>query len=645
MADTLSKTGLDETNAYLEKQNSEKKQTEQEQLQNSLQQFSEQASAETSSQCTLPTPPSTSTDTCKTMVPVSAGEVCTIQSAIQYGIFHTRDFFNNKIPQAEIEKIDKKAENKSEYEYSLCSTKDDKAYKNCVLSTNNPWKTLREGVCIPPLLNESLMTKLSHNNELVNIGLTYNKDSKVFDKPAKIPANLPINKYCQDKWYDWFSIPDYHHGNRYSSVFINPEKTQCYAPCQIGYLPYTENGIENKCISKLEFDNGKYEKSFSYLPISLILLLGSTKDTLLTKHTELMTSTYTSMQANYTHDNLVYTKILTDINTSNNIYEHIKVQLRSSITELFSKADFDITNITPDMQPSEDMSLPIMTGDKILDAYNIAKYFFDLVNNSKEKKVWKVENNQSITYQQLYDAYLHKLSDINGYDISSSKFTKLITIFKKACNVSFDAKSIYSRLMFSRLKAHVAITNPNLKEDIINTTYTPFEFIIDATDATTTMKAEDAKKNNLPNAPDFSGLPVEEAKAKASAYMLDSRRSAELEKSKEDKVQLNVKTPKKYYEEEKPKLEIKLIHIVSAIIGAAVFSVCVILFAILYKYWLHEYIDKLIYKFKDSIMYAIIYIENVLNGKYYLVKLRYLERQRQHIEEQLMFLKPKLKQV
>lgn len=348
-----------------------------------------------------------------TIESIAPGEVCTIETAQSYGIFGKDQYFNNLL-QERNDVNTYNSDSDANLTYSLCSVADDKAVMNCALSTRNPWKSLDETgqYCMLPI-----EIPLPQN-------MKYNEETVLIEKPQDIPLALSKKELCSNRWYDWFSIPDYHLGNMYSSN----ENNKCMKPCQIGAIP-VEN---NKCTNREAFKRGFYKKDFYYLPLSLVLLLGSTKETLLKKHKQEIANLRSKFDSSISIDYEIYNTIMTDEKTQNDIYETIRTDLNHHITNFLTKP-FDDTHIIVPSKAIQNLSTvqSIMTKDNILEAYNIAaKYFILSVNPDKEEE---------------FERWKKDLSDINGYETTDDKFYKQLLILKKACNVLFDNKSAYSR--------------------------------------------------------------------------------------------------------------------------------------------------------------------------------------------------------
>jgi len=359
------------------------------------------------------------------LITVKTGEICTIDTAIEYGIFDKAAYFDNTDNDFyNIDTLENNYVNNS-CNYSLCyldTNNSNVAYKNCALSSFNPWLTIDEtnNYCMLPK-SISMPSELSKN------------DSNIYEviKPPNIARYKNKKDYCQDKWYDWFSIPNYHLGNR--NVLIDGV---CYLPCANGYIPIET--IDNvmgsniqSCMLKDKYSYGLYKGTFNYIPLSLVFLLGSTKESLLQVYTSNLDITKNSI-TDYDIDFEIYNNLHNDENTKDRIYESIKEDLRKSINDLMT-LPFDHNNIIVPSKNIETISQNLTTKTNIIDAYNICERFYNL--STANNKISDIE---------AYANFKKALADINGFDINSYKFNKQLLILKKACNILFDGKSKYS---------------------------------------------------------------------------------------------------------------------------------------------------------------------------------------------------------
>lgn len=211
---------------------------------------------------------------------VSAGEVCSLDVATQYGIDDIANNIYYKHEYSDIKTYNDAHDNKNNaHIYKLCettNTADTKAAPLCVLEkeagfgftkTRNP-RTLAYDSCI---------------TAECPTGFTENGNSCI--KPRQNKTIL-MNGLVEERWYDWFMIPDYHLGNKYTRVDdVN------YAPCEKDSIPsYGVDPVDNspkyfndtednldKCVDKSQYFRGKYFNSETYCPLTWVYRAGATK--------------------------------------------------------------------------------------------------------------------------------------------------------------------------------------------------------------------------------------------------------------------------------------------------------------------------------------------------------------------------------
>lgn len=152
---------------------------------------------------------------------------------------------------------------------------------NCVILTGNPLytydKTKKTCTIIPELAFEPAVFKYNENKDYIYYDNTVDPEGKYsYNKKDK-------SGYCENKWYDWITIPNYHFGNGYlkeSGSFSKEDVKICYAPCEKNKIPYIDINNEYKCVNKKIAENGLYEKKMDYSPISLINLIGNSQQDL-----------------------------------------------------------------------------------------------------------------------------------------------------------------------------------------------------------------------------------------------------------------------------------------------------------------------------------------------------------------------------
>jgi len=368
---------------------------------------------------------------------VKSGEVCTIAAAKHYDIFDSKKYFNNTyVSEKDILKIDKHINNAVDKSlpYSLCTVNNSNAFQNCAITYKNPWVTLDK--------SDNNYCKMPKNVELPK-GFSYQAPNKI-KKPGSVFRYKPKIGYCQEKWYDWFTIPDYHLGNKVT-VLTEPNKpnniVNCYKPCSTGYIPRDDTNVQfiNNCVLKEYYNYGLYKGTFNYLPIALILLLGSTKKSLKEYYLLLLNDAKNNIITNnLILDNDVYNKLYEDNSIFTAIYDYspdpsdygMKYSIKNRIDELF-RLPFEIENIIIPNENIIEVSKPIISKIKIEQAYKICKNYYELLTDANKR--------------DKLNEWLIELASVTGELTTSEKFKKQLAILQKACNVTFDGKSKYSK--------------------------------------------------------------------------------------------------------------------------------------------------------------------------------------------------------
>lgn len=213
---------------------------------------------------------------------VSAGEVCSIQAAKELGIFDKTTFY--KVDYDTLRSYNQEIDKNFTITHRLCN--------------ENTVKDEASVLC-PLLANAGIGFTAKPGNKCVTAecptGFTEDKkDPMNCIKPIKEKV-VQISSRNDEQYDDWYTIPNYHLGNKYgSSNNVN------YAPCPSGSLPYynsdpvddsqaEENSIDQLgvCVDKSLFMGGKYAGTAEYCPISLIKRVGSTRNELIEYYREL----------------------------------------------------------------------------------------------------------------------------------------------------------------------------------------------------------------------------------------------------------------------------------------------------------------------------------------------------------------------
>lgn len=213
---------------------------------------------------------------------ISSGEVCTINSAKakNLGIFDPKEYFpKNKFTTLKTFNSVKDAED-TRY-HSLCSVNTSKgeSYPHCQVQygigfTNKP--SLK-----PTCITAECPTGFTQDD----------KDPTICHKPL-VEYVVPLGTKNEERWYDWFTIRNYHLGNTYGSSNFGPcpdDTVPFYArdPVDGTNMDFTSRDDLSKCISKDIYFGGKYANSSDFCPSAIIKRLSSTKRSLTSEASEL----------------------------------------------------------------------------------------------------------------------------------------------------------------------------------------------------------------------------------------------------------------------------------------------------------------------------------------------------------------------
>ena len=207
---------------------------------------------------------------------VSAGEVCSIQAAKDLGIFDNTRFY--KPGYETIRTYNKNIDRNGAFTHKLCaeSTVRDEASLLCPLVKNAGigFTSKSGGKCI---------------TSECPTGFTEDKnDPTVCKKPIKEKI-VPLNMRNDEQYDDWYTIPNYHLGNKYAS-----SNTVHFAACPGNSIPYyaidpvdnvtLDSDMKDQidvCVDKSLYMGGKYSEVPNFCPVSLIKRVGSSRAELL----------------------------------------------------------------------------------------------------------------------------------------------------------------------------------------------------------------------------------------------------------------------------------------------------------------------------------------------------------------------------
>jgi hypothetical protein len=225
---------------------------------------------------------------------VSAGEVCSLETAKKLGIRDTsknNGYYLNEYSDVKTYNQEKDTQNNSDI-YKLCetiNTNESKAAPLCVLQSNAGFGFTRQKSA-GSIIYDSCVTAECPDGFEVD---PKNPNSCI--KPKK-PKTTLLKNIVEERWYDWFMVPDYHIGNKYARVGDTN-----FAPCKKGSIPSYEkdpvDGLQksfnsskkddlSKCVEKAKYFGGKYFRSETHCPLTWVYRAGATNKDLKMLYTD-----------------------------------------------------------------------------------------------------------------------------------------------------------------------------------------------------------------------------------------------------------------------------------------------------------------------------------------------------------------------
>jgi hypothetical protein len=234
--------------------------------------------------------------------------------------------------------------------------------------------------------------------------------SNINNSCMKPLADAQVSKQyrCDERWYDWFTIPNYHLGNGY----INPDPANpgtCYSPCLPGSIPTYQtdpvdgqslhfiSGTENtgNCISRENYFGGKYASGSDYCPLAWIYILNSSHDTL-----QKMVNTHNQTFAT----SEIAKDVLTDAFTQN------QNNSANYATNIINSLPIELNNILTPSSTMQNACNRIETPERLLPAYNMCS---------------NVMSDETAVYNKFANS------------LSANMARDKVTMIKQACNAVF----------------------------------------------------------------------------------------------------------------------------------------------------------------------------------------------------------------
>ena len=208
------------------------------------------------------------------MTQVSAGEVCTVDLANHNKMLNPTntdiaDSYNLKIN-------DLSTLNSTTSRFCSYDTEKKKAYGNCGLTYGIGFSSDGTSNCV---------LKTCPNDLPVDPN-----DPHTCQKTESVIEAAVTNETakCDEKWSDWFTLRNYHLGNRYSK---HPTNNTCLAPCGPYQVPnfardpvdaesldLTSKTDVSTCVNKENYFSGKYSYTSDYCPIAWIKRIGASHE-------------------------------------------------------------------------------------------------------------------------------------------------------------------------------------------------------------------------------------------------------------------------------------------------------------------------------------------------------------------------------
>jgi len=372
---------------------------------------------------------------------------------------------------------------------------------NCVIAKNNPYFTYdsktKSCTLIPDLiLPDNFYYKYEKNNTYIYYKNNENNDTHLFRTKNE-------KAFCENKWYDWFIVPNFHFGNQYekdTGIFSKEDIRRCYKPCGSGLMPYIDINGSNICVKKNLVSNGLYSKKIDYSPLALINLIGnSSRKKIINLYYLLCLNEYNKYQGNDNNYSLNKQNIINNENIENNNEINIAINdmIESIWINIINEPTFNITNYennidvltykNPFFNENDNNLLTLrelINYDLLTDVillhtiqlsykyYNFITFkvfekdnYYDKNDTSKLNYDETIKNNDYNLFNNLNIFLNNKLYN-KTYIQKQNIIQRLANIFYKAINICYDNKTSFSKNIL--LKTKKAIENYNNNSYIKN---------------------------------------------------------------------------------------------------------------------------------------------------------------------------------
>jgi hypothetical protein len=243
---------------------------------------------------------------------VSAGEVCSIETAKKLGIFDNTNYY---LPQYDTmktynDKIDN-LENRTNFKLCTVNNLNTNAFPLCTLTPN-------AGI--------GFTTKSGYNKCIASEcppGFEEDENNPTICKKPIQYRTYSLKDRNDERWYDWFTVPNYHLGNKFGS-----SNNIHYKPCKPDMVPnYAKDIVDNvakdwssvdeidRCINKNTYFAGKYANTADYCPAAYVKLMGSSRQELVNQYLKLANTE--NLSQSQLREILAIEKVIKSNNTEN----------------------------------------------------------------------------------------------------------------------------------------------------------------------------------------------------------------------------------------------------------------------------------------------------------------------------------------